>query len=149
MKLNKTTWLTILVIVLALLNVWTFFFRGHRGHKDGPKKYIIEQLQFTEEQQQRYEEIIANHRSRIGELEHELHGEKDALYQLLSGDANKQKIDSAYQAIANTHQQIESTHFNHFLDIRSICTPEQQPLFNELTKEFGRLFQPGRRAHEK
>ena len=59
MKLNKTTWLTILVIALVLLNVWTFFFRGHRGNKDGPKKYIIEQLQFNEEQQQQYEEIIA------------------------------------------------------------------------------------------
>lgn len=149
MKLTKTTWLFSIIVLLVALNVWSLFFRGPRGAHEGPKKYISEQLHFSEDQQKQYQVIIDQHRTTIKELEHQMHGQKDALYALLSSDANKAAIDSAYAAIAATHQQIESTHFNHFLDIRSICTPEQQPLYNKLSKEFGRLFQPGRKGHEK
>lgn len=149
MRLTKTTWLITIIVLLVALNIWSLFFRGPRGSHEGPKQYIIEQLHFSDDQQQQYQVIIDQHRNRIKELEHQMHQQKDALYALLSSAADKAAIDSAYASIAATHQQIESTHFNHFLDIRSICTPEQQPLYNTLSKEFGRLFQPGRRAHDK
>ena len=65
---------------------------------------------------------------------------KKELYRLLNKRYSNQETDSLTKEIGHTQQEIERIHFNHFKDIKSICTPEQMPNFDLLIGELDILF---------
>jgi hypothetical protein len=111
----------------------------------GPKNYIIEKLKFDAAQQEAYEKLIFNHRNSINQKEDEIKFLKNKLYATLSAKSLPAEKDSLIAAIQTVQQQIENIHYNHFADIKKICTPQQLPLYNELSKEFASFFMPPKR----
>ncbi|MFT6749198.1 MAG: protein CpxP [Flavobacterium sp.] len=149
--MNKTKLLSIAVIALLLLNFgilsFLFFSKGnHPRDKKMPREIIIEKLHFSKNQIFAYEKTIEIHQNTIRDLDNSIRETKNELYQLLNSD----KIDSVQKnslfiQLANYQREIETTHFNHFLDIKKICTKEQLADYNDLTKELGRIFGPNRK----
>ena len=143
--------LTLSVIALLLLNITLLVFLfldrkshpHHSGNPDhrmhGPKHIIIKKLDFDEQQIKKYESIIPEHKNSIDSLLPALELAKKQYYQLVAGE-EQQNSHFILEKIADLHKKIDSTNFNHFLKIKSICKPEQLDRFNNLSRELSELF---------
>lgn len=149
--MSKSKLLTIAVIALFLINVITLSFfifkapkeRGERNEMPpmrSPKNIVINKLHFDKEQVANYEELIEQHLKLISEIDNKTIVLKNKLYQELSNLDNKVVIDSLFLQIATNQTAIEKIHFNHFLDIKKLCKPEQIEDYNALTNELAEIF---------
>ena len=148
-KLLSIGLLGLLAVNLGMLGFLFFSKPSGLSHErpehggDGPKRIIIEKLHFSEAQVMDYERLIQEHRSAIRELDANIRQTKNALYATLS-DTSATGKDSLESRLGDLQRTIEKVHYNHFADIKKICTPEQLPYFNALTKELAKLFAPGK-----
>lgn len=144
--MNKTKLLSVAVIALLVLNfgILGFLFLSKKHELNGrkmPREIVIEKLHFDENQIVEYEKIITEHQKSIRNLDDSIRKTKNELYQLL----NEEKIssvqkDSLYFKLANYQKQIETTHFNHFLEIKKLCKKEQLADYKNLTEELSKIF---------
>ncbi|MBI3219560.1 MAG: periplasmic heavy metal sensor [Bacteroidetes bacterium] len=157
--MSRERLLAIAVIGLLLINVCTvgFFFFAKPPHLPGgpppfggmePKNQIVESLHFDQQQIVEYEKLIAQHRQTIRELNDRIHEAKSLLYQSLSNENGTVK-DSLINTLGSLQRQIETTHYNHFRDIKAICKPEQLAYFETLSEHLANFFnadkqRPGR-----
>ncbi len=159
--MSKMKWLSIAVIGLLLTNliiVSTILLKkdapapqpmqqGPPGAErpGGPKYYIMEKLQFDDAQKAAYEKLVLNHRNSINAKEEVIEQLKNKLYATLAYDKLTPQKDSLEAALSAVQKQIEEIHYNHFMEIKQLCKPQQLPLYNELSKEFARFFMPPKR----
>jgi len=173
--MNRTKLLTIAVIGLLLVNLGTLAFlflqKGHHpphmpmhgpGGPDGPgprgegpKRIIIERLNFDDAQQKQYESIIEEHRTKMHELNEEgrdLHNELFA--QLKENAIDTVKKNLVITKIAGNQKALDELNFDHFQKIKAICKGDQLEKFNGLVQDLTHLFghkgpphgpRPGRR----
>lgn len=160
--MSKMKWLTVAVIGLLITNlvvVSTVLFKKETPatipqqpmppgpeRLGGPKYYIMEKLQFDEAQKAAYEKLVLNHRNSINAKEAAIEQLKNELYNTLTDDKLSPQKDSLEAALSAVQKQIEEIHYNHFIEIKQLCKPEQLPLYNELSKEFTRFFMPPKRS---
>jgi protein CpxP len=154
--MNKTKVLGFAVIALLVLNfgILAFLFLsknedGPRGRKM-PREIIIEKLHFDKNQIDAYDKTIKIHQETIRELDDSIRTTKNDLYQLLNSEnINSVQKESIFLKLANYQKQIETTHFNHFLEIKKLCKKEQLSDYENLTEELSKLFShPRRPKHE-
>lgn len=152
--MEKTKFLTYTVLVLLLLNLLTigFLFFNHRNileKKDSfigndrpkPKEIIIERLHFDKQQIAAYDITIKEHQQSIRNLDDSIRTLKNELYkELAKPEVNEKTKITLIEALANCQKKIETTHFNHFQDIKKCCKKEQLEEFNSLTEELSRIF---------
>ena len=134
--------LTICLLLISNFVLLYFVFQKTKGgfHPDRPKNIIIKKLQFDERQIASYQKLIDQHRKDIRENDHKILSLKNELYSCLSNKGSASTIDSLTSEIGKIQKQIETIHFNHFLDIKGLCTSEQLPKFEELSKELSEIF---------
>lgn len=155
--MNKTRILVTLVVILLVLNAATlvFLFNGrpalHRPHHPlqlGPRDIIIEKLQFNDDQVTAYDSLIVGHREAVAELDSEMLLTRNALYkELLAADTAT--IQLIMERIGQLQMEVESIHFQHFTDLKNICSEEQMPAFEQLTEDLATHFSGPRRASAK
>lgn len=146
MERNKL--LTLAVIGLLLLNMATLGFlvfrkppHDKRPERGGPTKIIVERLKLDEAQQKKHRELAKVHHEafvKLKEKSQELHHDYYAL--LTTDNVNNAQADSLSNLIAANQNEIDRLNFNHFMDIKAICNPEQKLLFNEFADEISRFF---------
>ncbi len=139
LKLISIIAIGLLISNLALVGFMSF---GPPKHPkmEGPEKLIREKLHFSEEQIQQHQILIKKHRKNIRQKEDEILAAKNKLYATLVKESTKQERDSLINAISDVQKEIENIHYDHFLEMKAICKPEQQKYFQELTIEIGELF---------
>lgn len=148
--MNRNKFQIWLIAALAVLNVilaMFLFFKNpkHRG-EDRPRNIIVEKLHFSKEQVAEYDKLIANHRMQIRSNQDQLNALKNKLYgQLVVENINP---DSIFIKIAEVQRNIEKIHFDHFKDIKKLCTKDQMQAFDSLSKELAEIFSPPR-PHKK
>ena len=152
MIMNKTKLLSFAVIALLLLNFGILVFLFLSKDKDGPRgrkmprEIVIEKLHFNDNQIIEYDKKIKIHRETITTLDDSIKVVKNELYQLLNFETvDLVKKDSLYSKLANYQKQVETTHFNHFLEIKAICKKEQLADYKTLTEELSKIFTYGRK----
>jgi len=149
--MNKTKLLSAAVITLLVLNfgILGFLFLSKKNEPNGrkmPREIVIEKLHFDENQIVEYEKIIEEHQKAIRNLDDSIRNTKNELYQLLNEEKiNSTIVDSLYLKLANYQKQIETTHFNHFLEIKKLCKKEQLADYKNLTEELSKIFSHPRR----
>ena len=145
--MNKIKLLIAIIAVLILSNGILLFMHLNRPNPrgEGPKDYIIEKLHFDVEQAKKYEGTIQQHRKAIHENEQEMNQLRNALYRQLASPVDSSKLDSVLSLIALQQEKAERINYNHFMEIKQICKPEQLKDFNELTQEIAQLFSPHKR----
>jgi hypothetical protein len=147
--MNKTTFLVVAVIILAILNIIIISLLWKRHPKPSsfmrdPKSIIISRLGLDENQVATYENLIAKHRSQINEKELELSKARQSIYLLL----NKTDLtikDSLLNRICEMQMEVEQIHFNHFEDIKNLCHTDQIASFQILTEDLADLFNKPKR----
>ena len=147
MIVNKIKLLSGAVIVLFILNfgTLTYLFLSKNGFgpkgRSMPRELVIKKLNFDENQVVAYDKTIKIHQNNIRNLDDSIKETKNKLYQLLNSDVlNTKEQDSLILKIAEYQKQIETTHFNHFLEIKALCKTEQLSDFRNLTDELSRMF---------
>jgi len=150
--MNKVKILSILSISLLLINLFLVGFmisnKPPNQGKDGPRNIIIEKLKFNENQIVEYDKLIKWHRTEMTKSEEELKSLKNQLYSTLTKDSANYLKDSLISEINKVQYRIESIHYKHFMDIKKLCTKDQEPAYIELTTEIASLFGGPRNRRE-
>jgi periplasmic protein CpxP/Spy len=142
-KFKLLLWVIALLVVANGVLLYTVL--RDKPARPLPRNLIIERLNFSEVQVKRYLALIDEHRAMVSKNDSVMLQLKKELYTgLLQPEAAIN--DSLVQQIGATQMAAEQIHYQHFLAIRKICTPEQVPLFNALTKELASLFSKPRKA---
>ena len=148
--MNKTRLLTLAVLALLAINMGllTFLFFGKpprpprggaAGGQDGPKQVIIDKLHLGEKQVARYEVLIEQHRASLKPLNEEIQETKSRLYATLANEVITDK-DSLIDRLGDLQMQIENVHYEHFLEIKKLCTHQQMADFKALSGELAKYF---------
>ena len=147
--MNKIKFLKYLVLGLFLLNIMTISSlifaeidnNNTKNHPPKPDKIIVEKLHFDNIQQQQYRKLITWHRRRIDNFDLQIKKNKQLLYfELSKENIDLKRKDSLISNLSFIQNEIETTHFQHFEDIKKICKPNQIKDFENLTKELTIIF---------
>jgi periplasmic protein CpxP/Spy len=123
----KNNGLKYLVAIALIINAATLiFFWYNRPPQDGkrglrPAQVLVEELKFDGQQQITYQTLRDQH--------HQAH---DSLLQIIADQRQilySQKLvanDTVLHQIGLLQQEIERVTYDHFKEVRKICTPEQQ-----------------------
>jgi periplasmic protein CpxP/Spy len=131
-----------IVIAALLINAATLiFFWLNRREEIPPKRpfeVLIEALKLNNEQQDAYKNLREKHHEKHNNLLTRIAGQRKILY------SQKQTInDTIIHNIGLLQEEIELLTYQHFEDVRKICTPEQQvKLDSVLTKTVQNVLQP-------
>ena len=151
LKLVSTAAIGLLLINLCMV-LFLFLGRpphaqeGRRPFEKGPKNKIIDMLHFDKEQVEKYENLITQHRTSVRLLEEGIREAKSNLYLTLNENESGAK-DSLVNQLGDLQMQIENVHYNHFLEIKRLCKPDQQAYFTELTGNLVDFFHPEKQGH--
>ena len=117
--------------------------REHQGMNRGPKQFIINTLEFDEDQVFAYEILIEQQKTRVKQLELQMINLKKELYSSLSSESKvpEPKKAQLINQIGDLQKDIEKTNYFHFQEVRKICKPDQLEKFDEIVNKIYRLFE--------
>ena len=146
--MKKTNFLKLTLIGLLLLNLSTLsfiFFKYNKSDENRksnkPDQLIINKLEFNNKQENSYKILIQKHRQQINIKQETILNYKNNLYKKLKNNSSsKTQIDSLITKINKQQKNIELINYNHFLDIKGICSQKQIPAYNELVNELTLIF---------
>jgi len=138
--MDKIKYLTILVIILAVLNAATLAFiwlqrpagaGPQKGSGEDPAVLLARQLGFSQQQQQQFEELRALHQIQMKIWGDSLKTLKERQYSLLISH-DPVGAGAVIQAIGEVHRQIEQVTFDHFSRALQLCTPQQRQQYEKM-----------------
>ena len=110
--------------------------KGH-GEKHGAQKCEGHNLNLTEEQKSKIEELRLAHHKKILPLKTDLNNKKTELKLLMAIDnPDMKKIESVIEEMGKIKVQIHKSCIQHKLEVRKLLTPEQQKKFDLKLLEF-------------
>ena len=157
---NTRTWkgmvalLTILNIAL-LVTIWQKPMKRPDHMPDGgPGKRIVADLQLTAVQEKEFEKLKEEHHSAMMRLQENGRQIRDELFELLKQEnPDMNFVKKKVQLIAKNQEEIELVTFEHFQQVRKLCTMEQKKKFDEIIKDvlhsMARPGRPGNRPNDR
>jgi Spy/CpxP family protein refolding chaperone len=149
----KNKWLSILILLLLVANIATlsmyWYTKLVKPENQQPAKrgeaanFLIKELGFNAEQEKKYRVLIEEHQKATRLASKALRAAKENYFDLLQEntvDSVSEKI--ALTEIVTTQQQLEQITFNHFKQVKDLCTAEQQLKFNTVIKKAMRMMGP-------
>ncbi len=145
---DKARVLMFMVALLVILNlgIVAFLWSSRPPHPGGrrgeaPAQYLIEKVGLTPDQQVAYRELIQEHQQNIRSINDSIRYHKIQLFKYLhTSDSTIAKAESF--RISQFQQQLEMTTFNHFLKVRTLCSPVQAVKFDKVIDEVLRMMAP-------
>ena len=132
---NKfTSWLTIILIVANIATL-LFYWIGNVKHArdNSPKEFLATKLNFSTHQKDLYFDLAKEHNENAKKIREQIKVNKDIFFQLLKSDKIIDSIrNSAAAKVSSSIQSLDILTFEHFKKVRSLCTVEQKPKFDEL-----------------
>jgi len=132
--------LKLALVAMIALNVWLIArpFLKKTKHK-GPKEEIVKRLDLDANQHESYAGLITIHRCAVQDAELKMDSLRQELFTLVAQDdrSGAAKIGAAIGAL---QEEMELIHFDHLMDIKSICTEQQLPKFERLAQDLKELF---------
>lgn len=153
MSLSKSRSLVFIIAVLLLTNIavlgYFLWFKkphhfGGEGHR-GITTALQKEVGFNEQQIAQYKEIKEKEWGTMKSMFLDIRRAKDSLFRLLHTEhVSDSIIDATAEVIAQKQKTLDLHAFNHFRQIRALCTTEQRPkydsLVQQLVKKMGKPF---------
>lgn len=157
--MNTTTKKTLLIgtiIILIVINISalaTIFYnnkiRPHRSAETnnltdeartrGMHRFMREQLNLTDGQYAQFQEINRTNMTKVHNIASELNNKRiEMMNEIAKKNPNLKILDDIAYDIGSLHYELKKVTIHHFLELKEICTPEQQ---DSLQKIFIRLIQ--------
>jgi len=149
--MDNTKFFKIVILVLLLINIATLTFMwstSQRPQNLQPRppdvgEFLTQKLQLTEAQQKQFEALKQAHHEKVETLRENNKKLHNDFFDLLKQpNIDTTTINMAADAIMMNQKAIEMATFYHFEEVRSICTPDQQKMFDEVIKEALRMMSP-------
>ena len=161
--MKRETFLTIAIVALLLLNLGTLGYltlsrerhdgpmppppligeRGRPGDQREVDHLIVSSLRLTREQESKFDSLKRLHHEAIMKLDGEYETKLTNYFDLLqTGRMNTTAKDSLERQLSLIQKEKASITFDHFRDLRSLCTPEQQPAFDSLLPHLTSIIAP-------
>lgn len=151
MTMKRETLLTTAVIALLLLNFGTLGFLLLRkpGHPpEGPRRIdrqIVETLSLTDGQKQQFDQLKKAHHAQMLRSDQAYRSALENYFNQLKNDSVAPAVLDSLQAIALQIQRERSTiTFQHFQELKALCTPEQRKAFDGLIPDLMNIILPQR-----
>lgn len=146
MQSKKKNVFQLIFISLIILNIFVFIFlfkRPPRDENPGYDVFIEENLKLNDKQIRTYHQLIRSHKRAMFSLQQNAKNTKNELYKDLNKNTFDQNdINQKINKLNSYQKEIETLNFNHFWQIKQICTPEQLTEFKKISKEFKFFFRP-------
>lgn len=147
MKTINTKWLWGIASLLALnlVLLLSMFFMGNSEKRPKPSPFLEEALHFTEPQTREFHALRKEHHQKMMERNEEIRKLKDRFFEGITRDVPKVETDAINQKIGELVAEIDRITFEHFKEVRALCTPEQEKEFDKIITELlhGGGRQPG------
>ena len=141
----------IVIIFLLILNMGTLAFLffnlgtykpiGPKHPKEGPAKFIIEELGFDDQQQKAFNELKKEHQGQMKMMEDSMRMQRDLLGDIIiNGDVSKN--DAVSTIIAGYQKKIEIYTFQHFVKVHGLCNDEQKKKFKNIIGDILKMMAP-------
>lgn len=152
--MRRTKFLSVVIVALLVINAGTlvYLFLGqnktHKRHPHGMRKgtpadYIIDKLQLDSKQQIAFMKLQKEHRKKMRAIHEQLEETRNRFFDGLKTSAVDSVESKKLQVeIGNLMGQIHGTTFEHFTQVRQLCKPEQQELFDEFIQDILRALAP-------
>jgi len=154
MEANKTSNTRILIyaiIVLAVMNVATFFSIGYHLYKSnregtnnqelilntGSDRYFRDRMRFSPQQSEPFSEYSARFRQKASEVNLALiECRRQMLEEMNSEEPDSLRLAMLSDSIGSLHASLKHFTYNYYLDIKKISTPSQEDELNLIFREF-------------
>lgn len=149
--MKRETLLTSAVIALLLLNFGTLGFLLLRkpGHPpEGLRRIdrrIVETLSLNDVQKQQFDQLKKAHHEKMLRSDQDYRSALENYFNQLKNDNAAPAMLDSLQAIATGIQRERSTNtYQHFQELKALCTPEQRKAFDSLIPELMDIILPHR-----
>jgi len=145
-------WAVLLLVLCNVALVAMIWLKPHPGRPagpggDGPRNEVIERLKLTDDQVKKYDVMIKDHQSKMQELNKASRELKKQLFSNVDEKGGTPKTaDSLSAAIGTVQKDIELVTYNHFAQLKGICTEQQKQEFDKIIMEVTRNMNNGRRG---
>jgi protein CpxP len=148
--MESSKFLKVVIVILLLINIATlgFMFMQRPPHGGPPPpmdagNYIAHKLNFTNDQQDKLEQLRDENRNIIENLRRHSKDLHDDYFDLLQNQlVDSNNVNVRADSILANQKQIELATFYHFQKIRAICTTDQQKKFDDIIKDALRMMAP-------
>ncbi len=131
--LQWTIGLLVLCNIGLILTIWLKPGKDIAQYRETPRDYVIRNLNFSDGQIQKYEVLIKAHRTAMRSLNDEANEYRTSLFaNLKNGQKADNNTDSLTTLIINTQKEIELVTYNHFAEVRALCTDAQKTEFDNI-----------------
>lgn len=111
--------------------------------KHNPASFLIKKLGFTTQQQSIFDSLKHVHQVQMLHLKPALYEAKNAYYQLLKAPWSADStVTKAANFASQLQQDLDKQTFEHFRQVRKMCTPHQQPIFDSIIGEAMKMMEP-------
>jgi Spy/CpxP family protein refolding chaperone len=139
MKNKLFTWLLGLLLLanaVTLVFFWVDRARPDNGPKAGAAGFLLEQLKFSEQQQQQFEALAKDHRLKAQALRPKIREAKEAMFGLVKQPGVSDSVKKAAAEKASMYiKELDLYTLEHFEKVRAICDPQQQEKFDEILNQ--------------
>lgn len=143
--LKENKFATITIILLVILNLTLLYIfalpkfvqsSSSNKHSSSNGHYMANRVGFDKAQLSEYKNFLEIYRTNRKELQNEMDSKRNELYALLKVEGNHTKqIDSLTHEIGVLSSETEKFSYQHFANVRAICTPEQLIKLDNMLKE--------------
>lgn len=141
----------VIINVAVLIIIWSTLHK--RPERPRPSDYLIKELGLSNEQQKKFLSLAGEHRRQAQKIREQVKEKRHDLFKLLEqpniDDSSKK---AAAAGVAKNLEELDLLTFDHFQQLRAICTPGQQKKFDEIIEEVLQMIAsgppPGRPPHD-
>jgi len=133
-------------VLLLLANIGTliFFWIGRMKNNSSQDRQAIEfligQLKFDKVQQEKFEVLVAEHRSLSGKLRKEIGQSKEEMFSLLKSERITEiMMQAAVKKVSAKTESLDLITIDHFRKVRALCNTEQKKQFDGILDQLSRI----------
>jgi periplasmic protein CpxP/Spy len=102
---------------------------------DAPGKLLVDKLKFTAQQESAFDKLRNAHHDSILALQEEGRKLRKTFFDGLRSDTPDLNKDSLADKISANQRKIELITYNHFEEVKKLCSPEQKNIFNDIIQD--------------
>ena len=148
-KQNRYLWIAVIALLIMNFAALTLLWLGRpdgRRPQGGPpnpveekkrtEKMLQKELGFDKMQTEQYLKMRQEHRSQAQQLDNEIRQLKKQMFDVVLEDSPQPLLsDSLLRLVQEKQADLEQLTFQHFLDLKKLCKPEQQNKLKLLMRE--------------
>lgn len=140
MNSSRNKVLLFLIGILLLTNIILVIFfvgkkeeprpRGNRDRSAWVRDFLKDSVGFNEQQLTKYDQLKQQNRENMRPLFEDLGNAKLKFYEYVDKPGSDSAAQAAAALIGEKQKALDMAFFNHFRQVRSLCTPEQLPKYD-------------------